>query len=139
MRRVALLVVVLLTLGTAGCTVKQPPHVPPTPARPVDMAVFLRSDATEQQKQAIIQQLHAIPAASGVRFETREQAYQRFKEQFKDQPDLLGSVRPDSLPESFRFTVTDRTTADVLIVRLRTLPGVDDVQAFPSVTPSPPR
>lgn len=123
----AVLVAALLGAGVAGCTADGPPTEPAAP-----ISVFLNEDATEQQKQAIETRLRAVPGATEVRFESREQAYQRFKELFKDQPDLLAQVNPDSLPESLVLTVRDRAAFDSaaaspLRTELLALPGVDDV------------
>ena len=94
---------------------------------PVEMAVFLRGDATEPQRQAIEAKLRAIPGARAITFETHEQAYQHFKEQFKDRPDLVAATSPDSLPESFRLTLTDPVATQPQVAQVSALPGVDQV------------
>ncbi|MEE6259344.1 permease-like cell division protein FtsX [Plantactinospora sonchi] len=126
----AVLVTVLLDTGLAGCTSDDKADGP-APA----ISVFLAGDVTEQQKQAIETRLRAVPGAVEVTLSTREQAYQRFKELFKDQPELLAQVNPESLPESLVLTVRDRdafdrAAASPLRTELGQLPGVDDV-VFP--------
>ncbi|MEO3742739.1 permease-like cell division protein FtsX [Plantactinospora sp. B5E13] len=123
----AVLVAALLGAGLAGCTADGPPTEPAAP-----ISVFLTEDVTEQQKQAIEARLRAVPGATEVRFESREQAYQRFKELFKDRPEMLAQVNPESLPESLMLTVRDRAAFDraaasPLRTELLALPGVDDV------------
>jgi cell division protein FtsX len=137
----ALFVMVLMTVGLAGCTsVPVPVPMPvPSPPVPVDVAVFLRNDVTEPQKQAIEARLHTVPSAAGVTFQTREEAYARFKETFKDSPELIATITPEALPESFRFTLADRAAAEPILAELRQLPGVDEVTMPPKATPSPTR
>jgi cell division protein FtsX len=133
----ALFVVVLAAAGLTGCTSKPAPVAPPP--RPVDIVVFLRDDATEPQKQAIEAKLRALPGVVAVTFETHEQAYARFKEQFKNSPDLVAATRPEALPESFRLRLADGVTAEPIVARLRLLPGVDEVTIPSKATPSPTR
>jgi cell division protein FtsX len=61
-----------------------------------------------------------------VGFEDRKQAYTRFKETFKDRPDLLNGTKPDSLPESFRLTTSGTEFDCPALNKVRHLPGVDD-------------
>jgi cell division transport system permease protein len=90
------------------------------------VTVFLDSAVTEEQKRAIDSALRKLPSVEGVRFESRQEAYARFKEQFKDAPDLVAATKPDSLPESFRVTL--RTASGYCeVARVRSLPGVSEV------------
>jgi cell division transport system permease protein len=129
----------VLAVGLSGCAAKPAPA--PAPASPalIRVAVFLRDGVTEPQKQAIEARLRAVPRANGLHFETREQAYERFKETFKDSPDLVAQTKPEDLPESFRITLTDRAAADPIMAELRRLPGVDEVVTAPEATPTPTR
>lgn len=72
----------------------------------VQVSVFLTTDITEQQRVDLKTRLEQDPAVEKVFYEDQETAYNRFKQQFKDLPDLVKSVEPTSLPASFR--VTDR-------------------------------
>src|SRR3569623_430941 len=40
-------------------------------------------------------------------YESKDEAYKRFKEQFAQQPDLVNNVGPDALPESFRVELVN--------------------------------
>lgn len=50
------------------------------------------------------------PRFESVREETRQEAYERFKETFKSQPDLVKLARPEALPASVRVMVREGTT-----------------------------
>ncbi|MGN9913886.1 permease-like cell division protein FtsX [Phytohabitans sp. LJ34] len=78
----------------------------PGPAREHEVRVFLDVDATAEQKAAVESALSSRYPGGTIRVETREQAYQRFKELYKDEPDLVEKVRPDSFPESLLVTTT---------------------------------
>lgn len=126
MRRLALLLAVFSLLLT-GCFAKKPP-----PPQPVDVSVFLEMTATEQQKQSIEASIRALPGVSDVRFETREEAYVEFKKLFKDSPALVDTVRPQDLPESFRFRITDQASSTSKAKEsLSSLPGVEKVNSGP--------
>ncbi|WP_147457211.1 permease-like cell division protein FtsX [Micromonospora pisi] len=132
--------IVLMVAGLVACT-RGPVVLPvpvPSPSRPVpiDIVLFLRNDVTGPQKQEVEARLRALPSVTRFTFETREQAYERFKETFKDAPELVASVRPEDLPEAFKVTLADRTAAEPVLAELRQLPGVAEVTAPPTVTPS---
>lgn len=90
------------------------------------VAVFLTHDATPQQKDAIRTKLGTLHPVDGIRFESRQQAYARFKEMFKDKPDLVNGTDPDSLPESFRLTTSGTEFDCAAFTKVRHLPGVDN-------------
>src|SRR3954454_14461260 len=68
----------------------------------IEVSIFLRSDVTDAQRQAIDQAISSNPLVSNKTYETREEAFNRFKELWQDSPDFVKSIGPNSLPESFR-------------------------------------
>ncbi|MDT4988017.1 MAG: cell division transport system permease protein [Micromonosporaceae bacterium] len=68
----------------------------------LEVAIFLKTDVTDQQRNALRTDLTGDPLVQNVIYESRDVAWQRFKTQFKDAPDLVNATKPDSLPESFR-------------------------------------
>jgi cell division protein FtsX len=91
-----------------------------------NVSLFLTADVTGAQRDALRAALSGI---DGVEYQSREQAYENFKELYRDSPDLVEKVRPDALPESFRFetTGTNRTFDCGLLAPAKDLPGVDDI------------
>jgi len=83
---------------------------------------------TQAQRDEIQQDLVATPQVEKVYYESQAEAYERFKEQFKDSPDLVANVSPDALPESFRVKLTDPQQFDVVSSAFTDRPGVDSVQ-----------
>jgi len=88
------------------------------------------TEATDDQIDAVQQQLDSptlAPYINEVDFETHEQAYENFKEQFADTT-FAGIITPDTLNESFRVNLVDPEQSDVLIESLSGLAGVESVQ-----------
>src|SRR3982751_279499 len=51
----------------------------------IEVSIFLKNDVTPEQQQALLSQLHNDPMIKQpVYFETKDQAYQKFRTQFKD-------------------------------------------------------
>jgi cell division transport system permease protein len=93
----------------------------------IEVSIFLKNDVTEPQQQALASQLHGDPLIKTVTFETKEQAYDKFKKQFKDAPDLVKATKPDSLPSSFKVKLKDPKQFDQIAATYRGRDGVDDV------------
>jgi cell division transport system permease protein len=68
------------------------------------------------------------PTVTSVQFVDQQQAYQIFKTLFKDNPDLVKSTLPSTLPESFIVKLSDPHKFDVIASSLAGKPGVDEVQ-----------
>lgn len=85
-------------------------------------------EVTQDQRTQIGKDLAAMPQVEKVYYESKQQAYQRFKEQFKDSPDLVANVSPDALPESYRVKLHDPKQFDVVASAFQDRPGVDTVQ-----------
>ena len=83
---------------------------------------------TEEQRNQLQTDLQSTPLVEKVYYESKQDAYKRFREQFKDSPDLVQNVTPDALPESFRVKLKDPTQFEVVASAFRDRPGVDEVQ-----------
>ncbi len=93
----------------------------------IEISIFLTEDVTDPQRQEITQVLGQLPLVQRVTYESKAEAYRRFKLQFQDQPDLLANVTEDALPESYRVKLTDPTQYDVVASAVKDLPGVGQV------------
>ncbi|GGU89238.1 cell division protein FtsX [Streptomyces albospinus] len=83
--------------------------------------------ATQQQKDDIKAELSRLPIVQNVEYESSDQAYKHYKEQFGDTP-VAGLVTPDQLPESFRVKLKDPTKFAVIKSAFSERPGVEQVQ-----------
>lgn len=78
-------------------------------------------------------QLESTPGVKDVQFESRNQAFQRFKQEFSAMPEMEAIVRPEALPASLRVTLDtpDRSGAVVASFAHRVgVKSVDDQGVF---------
>lgn len=92
-----------------------------------DVGIFLRSDITGPQRDALRDTLRTDPIVRDVRFESRQQAYERFKELWHDSPDFVASVDASQLPESFRLKLTPSPRYSAFAATYAGRPGVEDL------------
>jgi cell division transport system permease protein len=83
---------------------------------------------TQEQKQALESQLEDMkPLVKNVYYESEQQAYDRFQEQFRNSP-LASNIRVGDIPQSFRVQLSDPTKYDVVVSAFQGAPGVGRVQ-----------
>ncbi|MFI7545439.1 permease-like cell division protein FtsX [Actinoplanes sp. NPDC049599] len=92
-----------------------------------DVSIFLADSITDAQRTALHDALRADPAVRDLRFESREEAYQKFAELWQDSPDFLAQVGPAQLPESFRLALADPADFRRLAETFRDRSGVEDL------------
>ena len=85
-------------------------------------------ETTPDERTSLLNDLQRTAEVKRVFYESHEQAYSRFKEQFKDSPDLIANVTPEALPESFRVKLKDPRKFEVVASAFRDRPGVESVQ-----------
>lgn len=93
----------------------------------VEVSIYLTTGVTEAQRDQLRDELVAMPEVERVVFESKEEAYERFKEQFKDTPEIVENTSPDVLPESFRVKLKDPKKFEVVASAFAERPGVDNV------------
>ena len=106
----------------------------------VNVSIFLcnKSDAkdtpkcakgavTVEQKKQIKADLEKMDAVQKVSFETTDEAYKHYQEQFGDSP-MAGSITPDQMQESFRVKLHDPKKYKVVATAFAGRDGVQSVQ-----------
>jgi cell division transport system permease protein len=82
---------------------------------------------TDAQRQQIKTDLESLrPLVQEIYYESKDEAYKRFKEQFKNSP-IVDNVSPNALPESFRVKLSDPTKYDVVASAFAGRPGIEQV------------
>jgi cell division transport system permease protein len=105
----------------------------------VEVSVYLCGEAstgpacggtpvTGEQRDTLLRDLEGMPEVQEVFYESQEDAYGRFREQFSDSPDLVENVTADALPESFRVKLVDPQEYEVVAGEFQDRPGVEQVQ-----------
>lgn len=97
-------------------------------AQKVEVSVFLRDEASQGEIDTLSEKVHAMPEVQEVFYESKEQAYNRFVELFRDSPALVENVGPQSLPASFRVKLHDPEKFAVISARLAGEPAIDTIQ-----------
>jgi cell division transport system permease protein len=82
---------------------------------------------TDAQRDEIEADLRALPQVEEVFYESQQEAYERFQEQFKDSA-IAENVTPEAMPESFRVKLADPTQYAVVASAMEGRPGVELVQ-----------
>jgi cell division transport system permease protein len=82
---------------------------------------------TPEQQQRLRDELEAQPVVREVLYESKRDAYERFTELFKDQPSLVDSIDPDTLPASFRVRLENPELFGVINDQFQAFPGIDEI------------
>jgi len=103
----------------------------------VEVSVFLcgeNSDTqvcaapiTDEERSALQTQLETSPLVQQVYFESSDEAFARFQEQFAESP-ILENVTPAALPESFRVKLVDPEDYALLATSLQGAQGIEVVR-----------
>src|SRR5881275_3073364 len=95
----------------------------------IQISVFLTKDVSQPERDAIRSQLQALPQVDQVFYESKTEAYQHFKQQFKSVPALVKNTDPAALPESYRVKLKDPKKFPIVASAVQNMPGVDQVAA----------
>ncbi|WP_405898018.1 permease-like cell division protein FtsX [Streptomyces sp. NBC_00727] len=82
---------------------------------------------TKQQKDEIESDLGKMDVVEKVIYESSDQAYKHYQEEFGDSP-MAGNITPDQMPESFRVKLKDPTKYKVVATAFAGRDGVQSVQ-----------
>ena len=80
---------------------------------------------TDSERDSIKQTLESNPEVDEVFYESQEQAYEFFQQQFDDT--ISDAITPDQLQESFRVALVDPEEYDGVVSAVSGLPGVQKV------------
>jgi cell division transport system permease protein len=98
----------------------------------VEVSIFLCDDRacpaiTPEQQEQLRSELQAHPVVAEVLYESKQAAYERFTELFKDQPSLVDSIDPDTLPASFRVKLVNPELFGVINDEFSAFPGIEEI------------
>jgi cell division transport system permease protein len=93
----------------------------------VQISIFLKKDVTDAQRANLNTALDGDPLVKSHFYESREKAYERFKEQFRDAPDLVSAVKPESMPESFRISLKNPEQFAEVDKKYEGTEGIDEI------------
>jgi cell division transport system permease protein len=117
----------LALLGAGGLILTQVDKMKDLFYYKLEVSIFLKEDVTADQRDALRKQLSSDTLVKRSEYESKDDAYNRFREQFKDSPELVKNVKPKSLPESFRVKLKDPTQFEAAAERYASVAGVERV------------
>ena len=93
----------------------------------VEVSIFLTEEIAEDQRVALETALKADPLVRQVTYESKDAAYDHFRQMYRSAPDLIEATKPDALPASFRIKLKDPTKVKEISTKYKDHPGVDDI------------
>ncbi|MFG1608678.1 permease-like cell division protein FtsX [Actinoplanes sp. NPDC049265] len=93
----------------------------------IEVSIFLRDDVSEAQRTAVDQAIAGNPLVDSKQYESKEEAFKKFQVIWRDSPDFIKSVTPDSLPESFRVKLKDPEQYATFADQMRGMQGIQDI------------
>ncbi|SOC55327.1 permease-like cell division protein FtsX [Ornithinimicrobium cerasi] len=93
-----------------------------------DVASCAGGAVTQDQRDQIAADLEGLdPLVAEVYYESNADAYDRFREQFRNSP-VLDSIPQEAIPESFRVNLSDPSRYEVIRQAFEQAPGVESVE-----------
>ena len=93
----------------------------------IEVSIFLRDNVNEAQRTAIDQAIDGNPLVQSKTYESRAQAFEKFKTIWRDSPEFINSVGPDSLPESFRVKLKNPQEYATFADQMKGQEGIQDI------------
>lgn len=93
----------------------------------VEVSIYLKNDVTPEQRADLESKLKGDSLVKEVIYESKEQAYENFKKMFADAKEMVESVGPGEMPESFRVKLNDPKQFDAIDSTYREAPGISSI------------
>lgn len=94
----------------------------------IQISIFLDDKITDSQRNALAASLDSQPDVKSYDFESKSAAYERFKELFKEQPQLVAGTPESYIPASYRVKLDNPERYPVIAQEFDGKPGVTQVQ-----------
>jgi cell division transport system permease protein len=126
---VIMTVAICLTLFGAGLLLRSEAHmIDGYLLSRIQVVVDLHDTITPAQRASLAADLRADPLVASFAYEDKQQAYQRFRADFRHSPDVVAGVGPGDLPASFRLSLVDPRSAGDIVAAYSGIDGVDQVR-----------
>lgn len=98
--------------------------------RKVEITVHLKNSATSDQVLALENYIRALGNIKNVKYVSKDEALERLKKQFKDQPDILNQLQGNPLPASLEVRLDDPRLVGGVVTKLNNkyLEVIDDIR-----------
>ncbi|GAB3799493.1 permease-like cell division protein FtsX [Micromonospora zhanjiangensis] len=117
----------LTMLGASGLLFIQVDNMKTRYYQDVQVAIFLSKEVTDAQRTSLDAALKSDPLVSKVIYESKDDAYKNFKEMWRDAPDLVNAIKPDTLPESYRVKLKNPEEYQQIKDKYKNTEGIDEI------------
>lgn len=93
----------------------------------IEVSIFMRPDVTAAQRSSLDAALEANPLVKSKEYESRQQAFAKFQQLWANSPDLIKTIKPDQLPESFRVKLKDPEQYQQFASQIKDQQGILDI------------
>jgi len=93
----------------------------------IQVSIYLKKEVTDAERTSLEDAIKGDPLVESYFHETKAEAYENFKTMFRDAPDLVNSVKPDTLPESFRLSLKNPEEYQKAFDKYKSYPGISDI------------
>lgn len=93
----------------------------------VEISAFLRKDASQGEIESLERELSAMPQVENVTFVSQSQAFEEFKQLYRNKPEFWQALPPNALPASLRIKLVDPDYTQLVADQISAAPGVDSV------------
>ena len=100
----------------------------------VTITAFFPEDIDQERIDEVISSVESYPEVNESTYVSKEEALERFRETFADQPDIAGSISSEVLPASMEIQLKDSSDSSVVADRLREEGFQDDEIRYPQQT-----
>ena len=100
----------------------------------VAITAFFPEDVDQERIDEVVSSVEGYPEVNESAYVSKEEALERFRETFADQPDIAGSIGSDVLPASMEIQLKDSIDSSVVADRLRAEGFQNDEIRYPQQT-----
>ncbi len=100
----------------------------------VSVEAFIPPDASQERVEEIRNAVESYPEVTSVNYVSEDEALVKFKDTFKDQPEIYENLDPGVLPASFQLQLEDPALAEEVAQRLENEGFAEDNLSYPQQT-----
>ena len=100
----------------------------------VAITAFFPENISQERVDEVVSSVEGYPEVNESAYVSKEEALEKFRETFAEQPDIAGSISSDVLPASLEIQLNDSSDSNAVADRLRDEGFQDDEIRYPQQT-----
>ena len=118
-----------LPLSADSTTFKLSPTL--TPTLPLSYGIiFIKEQTPEKEIQTLISEIKKIDGVTNVKYTSTQDAYEQFKKNMRNSPNLTDLASPDNLPASIEVKINDSRAKEKVSTIAKSKPFVTEVNGL---------